>query len=911
MCQKISLPTTMRRSRFILSTGLLPLMLVLVLPARAQTSVPPTLPAGAASAVQAVRLAGSIDVDGRLDDAAWAAAPAIEGFRQNRPREGAPASQRTVVRVLYDDAALYVGARMYDTAPDSIISRLGRRDDNHLNADDFVVFLDPYHDRRSGFYFAVNVAGTLYDGTMFNDSNMDDSWDGVWVGKAARDAEGWTAEFRIPYSQLRFAKAEVQTWGVNFQRNLARRNEESRLRYVPSSENGFVSHFADLTGIERIRPPRGFEAVPYVTSRAAFTDGGAGNPFNDGSRYRVDAGADFKLGLSSNLTLSATVNPDFGQVEVDPAVVNLSGFETFFPERRPFFVEGSNVFNGFGNGGSGRNFGFNWVNNNFFYSRRVGRAPQGSLPPSAFSDRPDAARILGAGKVTGRVGQNNVGFMSALTGRGIARIAQADGTQGRVEVEPLTHYGVARALREFGGGQQGLGFMGTATNRFFDDDRLRDQINGQAYVGGVDGWVRLFDNRYVLKGFVAASHVAGTAARIATLQRSSTHYLQRPDRERFRFDPARTSLTGMMGRVMFDKLRGDVTLNAALGFVTPTYDINDAGFLGRTDLINPHFFIGKNYPRPHGIFQRRWMGTAVSGSWDFDGNRTGTLFWARSENTFRNFYTLGGNLFYNPPSTSNSLTRGGPLARNMGGFGVFVNASTDSRKRWQAFVDGGGNWGAWGTMWNGNVSLSYQPLPTLNVSLSPGVFHNLSKAQFVRQQLDATAGLDAPIGASVPKARYVVAEIDQWEIASSVRLNWTFSPTMSLQLFAQPLLSTGDYHRFGELARTRAYEFHRYGENGYGTVTEANNRVTVDPDGSGAAPSFSFNNPDFRFISLRGNAVFRWEYRPGSTLFLVWTQQADDFEQTGTFAVGRPVGRLFDERPDNVFAVKLTYWLGR
>ncbi|HYE57019.1 MAG TPA: sugar-binding protein, partial [Rhodothermales bacterium] len=289
---------------------------------RAQTSVTPTIPTTSSAAVQAVRVTGGIDVDGRLDEATWAAAPAIEGFRQNRPSEGAPASQRTVVRVLYDDNAIYVGARMYDTAPDSIISRLGRRDDNNLNSDDFVVFLDPYHDKRSGFYFAVNVAGTLYDGTMFNDSNMDDSWDGVWLGKTARDAEGWTAEFRIPYSQLRFAKAEVQTWGVNFQRNLARRNEESRLRYVPSSENGFVSHFADLTGIERIRPPRGFEAVPYVTSRAAFTDGGAGNPFNDGSRYKVDAGADVKLGLSSNLTLSATVNPDFGQVEVDPAVVN-------------------------------------------------------------------------------------------------------------------------------------------------------------------------------------------------------------------------------------------------------------------------------------------------------------------------------------------------------------------------------------------------------------------------------------------------------------------------------------------------------------------------------------------------------------------------------------------------------------
>jgi hypothetical protein len=884
------------------------IVLIPVMRARAQDSVAARLPGATPPMVnvQATRITTAIDLDGRLDEAAWASAPAVEGFRQKEPREGSPSTMRTVVRVVYDDDALYVGAKLYDPAPDSIIARLGRRD-NDGGSDAFMVGIDPFHDRRSGYFFGVNAAGVLVDGTMSNDSWMDDSWDGVWAGRTVRDAEGWTVEIKIPYSQIRFPKAEVQTWGINFARMIPRRQEEAFLRVVPSSENAFVSYFADLTGLERIQPSRGMEIVPYVTSQAALTSAAPGNPFNDGSDFKLSAGADFKLGVTPNLTLSATVNPDFGQVEVDPAVVNLSGFETFFPERRPFFVEGSSNYD-FGNGGSGRNIGFNWVGHELFYSRRIGRSPQGSLPQNEFSDYPSSARILGAAKLTGRVGQTNVGVLSSVTERTVAQI-QAAGARHGVEVEPVTHYGVARAQREFSGGKQGLGFIGTATNRFFNDDRLRDQINEAAYVGGVDGWVQVFGGNMVLKGWGAVSSVNGTAARMAALQQSSVHYMQRPDRKVARFDPTRTALTGFMTRIALDQLKGNTMVNAAFGAVSPTFDLNDLGFIGRTDLINAHLMAGQFFPRPTGIFQRRWMGAAVFGTWNFDGDRTGTGAFMRTENTFRNFWELNSTLFVVVSSYSPNLTRGGPVARSPGGVEFNISPETDGRKVWSADADFGGFFGPRERSRYASFGINWQPGTNVRVSMGPSLSRSTNEAQYVRRQLDATAALDAPLGASVPKARYVFGTINQWEVASNVRVNWTFSPTMSLQLFAQPLLSTGDYGDYKELARARSGDFNRYAETG--TVTEANNRVTVDPDGPGAAPSFSFNNPDFRFISLRGNAVFRWEYRPGSTLFLVWTQQADDFEQTGTFAVGRPVGRLFDERPDNVFAVKLTYWLGR
>jgi hypothetical protein len=402
--------------------------------------------------VRAVRAARPLSVDGTLSDPIWQTAERVTGFEQRDPNEGAAPTESTVVYVAYDGAALYVAARMYDAHPDSIVGRLGRRD-AMTNSDQFTVFVDPYHDRRSGYYFGVDAAGTLSDGTLYNDDWNDNTWDGVWEGKATRDALGWIAEFRIPFSQLRFIQRPEYVWGINFRRDIARKNEKDYLVYTPKNGAGFVSRFVDLVGIERVTPPPRVEILPYTTGKAEFAPRTPGNPFAKASSLSPGAGGDARIGLGPNLTLNATVNPDFGQVEVDPAVVNLSDVETFFQEKRPFFVEGSSIFD-FGHGGANNYWGFNWGEPRFFYSRRIGRAPQGTIPvgansDSSFADAPPGVHILGALKLTGKAGSSwNVGALSAITARETAWIDTSH-VIFRKEVEPLAYYGVFRAQKEF------------------------------------------------------------------------------------------------------------------------------------------------------------------------------------------------------------------------------------------------------------------------------------------------------------------------------------------------------------------------------------------------------------------------------------------------------------------------------
>src|SRR5256712_2233700 len=384
-------------------------------------SPPPALPAPPApQQLRAVRLAGgqAVSIDGTLNEPLWQTAERVTGFTQRDPTQGAVPTESTVVYIAYDDAALYIGARLYDSHPDSIVARLARRDQG-TNSDRFQVFIDSYHDKRSGFYFGISAAGTLYDGTLFNDEWDDDSWDGVWEGKVTRDSQGWTAELRIPYSQLRFVTQSQYVWGINFRRDIARKNEFDYLVYTPKNGSGFVSRFPDLVGIERIDPPRRIAVMPYMTSRAAFTPHAAGDTFNDGAKLSPGFGANPSIAMGSNLTLYATRIPDFVQVEVDPAVVNLSDVETFFNEKRPFFVEGSSIFN-FGFGGQRNFWGFNWSGPNFFYSRRIGRSLSlPSAPDNGFVDGSSGAHILGALKLTGKVaGSWNVGGLTAGAGGG-------------------------------------------------------------------------------------------------------------------------------------------------------------------------------------------------------------------------------------------------------------------------------------------------------------------------------------------------------------------------------------------------------------------------------------------------------------------------------------------------------------
>jgi hypothetical protein len=840
-------------------------------------------------------------IDGILTESIWNNGSGISEFTQRDPQEGKPASQLTTVHVAFDDNALYVAASMKDVHPDSIVARLGRRDE-HLESDYFAVYIDPYLDRRSGYFFGLNAGGTVYDGVLSNDDWSNSSWDGIWDGQVKINSQGWTAEMRIPFSQLRFHPQESYTWGINFRRDIARHNEEAYVAYKPKNESGFVSRFPLLTGIEGISSARNLEVLPYLRTKSEYIHTDAEDPFNDGSRHIPGFGADIKYGVSNNLTLDATFNPDFGQVEVDPAVVNLSDMETFFSEKRPFFIEGANIFD-FGWGGSNSFWSFNWGNPDFFYTRRIGRTPQGSIPDNDYADVPDGTRILSAGKMTGKAGEDwNIGTLHAVTAREFADF-EMTGQQSRTEVEPLTYYSVSRVQKEFDKGRQGMGFIYTTAWRDFEEDRLRDDINSSGTTFGVDGWTFLDREKvWVVSGWMGTSHIRGSRQRLLDLQTSSRHYFQRPDAGHVSVDSSATSLTGYAGRVTVNKQKGNITFNSAIGFIDPRFNVNDLGFFWRNDIINSHVAGGYKWTEPGRLTRDARFNVALFGSSDFDGNMTWGGIFANNWLQFHNYYSLSTSFAYNPETVNNRLTRGGPLTTNPPGWELNTWLNTDNRKSLVLSL------GTYGYFRNSDewyrgfeLDLEWKPSTKASISFGPEIFWNKEFAQWVDS-------FDDPTATSTYSSRYVFANMDQTELSASLRLNWTFTPKLSLQTYLQPLISSGNYYSFKELARPSSYEFNTYGEDG-SSISMTEDTYNVDPDGPGPADTFEFDNPDFNFKSLRGNMVLRWEYRPGSTLYLVWTQQRYEEEIIGDFQFSRSFKRLWTSPADNIFMIKFTYWL--
>jgi hypothetical protein len=848
--------------------------------------------------ILALRLTHQIELDGKLNEQVWLEPNGFENFIQRDPAEGAAPTEKTILRIAYDDDAIYVGARMYDSAPDSIVARLARRDE-WITSDHVTVYLDPYYDKRSGYFFTLNAGGTLIDGVLYNDGWDDESWDGVWEGKVNLDDEGWTAEMRIPFSQMRFNNNPVNVWGINFRRNIARKNERDYLVFIPKTEGGFVSHFADLRGMQQISSGGQVELIPYITARAEYIQHEEGDPFNSGSNYVPGAGADFKMGVGSNLILNATINPDFGQVEIDPAVINLSDVETFFPERRPFFIEGSTIFN-FGYGGARNYWGFNWSNPDFFYSRRIGRQPQGGIPDDVdYVDYPTGTHIIGAAKLTGKLGENwNVGTIQNITKREFARVS-TNGVHSDVEVEPLTYYGVIRAQNEINEGRQGIGIVSTATVREFNDNLLRDELNKSAFSLGLDGWTYLDASKtWVLAGWTGASYVNGNTTRMIDLQKSSRHYFQRPDADYLNVDSTANSLSGFAGRFYLNKQRGNFFVNTAFGIISPGFDVNDVGFIFRADQINWHVGGGYEWTDPTSFYQFMNMGAAVFQNYDFGGNVTWQGIFHFGFIEFPNYYSIDWTAFYNLESYNNTRTRGGPLTINPTGYGGDVILASDNRNDWIVRLGGSAYDGDPSWNWDVNAGLEFRFLPNLSFIIGPQFSRVFEYAQYVDT-------FDDPTATNTYGKRYVFAELDQKTFSASIRLNWTFTPKLSLQLYVQPLISAGDYTNYKELAYPGTYDFNNFGE---GNSTYDPDEGTADPDGDGPAEPIEIGNPDFNIRSFRGNAVLRWEYLPGSVIYFVWTQTRSAVEEIGDFQFDRAFSSMMLLEPDNIFMIKITYW---
>lgn len=851
--------------------------------------------------VSAIRVNSSIKVDGILEEETWKNHEPVSDFLQRDPVDGEKASEKTEVWVAYDESNLFVAAYCHDSDSKGVIGLLGRRDSD-VDSDWFFFSIDPYFDRRSGYTFGINPAGSIVDRVLSNDVNEDESWDGIWEGRVARVEDGWTLEMGIPFNQLRFPKKDSSIWGVNFQRTIKRKNEKVIFAWVPKEDNAFISRFARLEGIEKINPGRQIELYPYTLGQAQYGPAEPGNPFETGHKYLANAGLDLKIGLKSNLTLDMSINPDFGQVEVDPAVINLTAYETYYQEKRPFFIEGASIFDNFGRGGVYLNANLNWPNPRFFYSRRIGRAPQGDVIHNGYVSFPDRTTILGAFKLTGRLGSGwNFGLISAVTGREYATVDDQS-VRYKDEVEPLTYYGILRVQKDINGGQQGLGFVTTSVLRDLKSETLQAILNKEAFSLAADGWSFLDKKRaWVLSGWVGGTFMRGTPDEIYQLQQSSMHYFQRPDATHVHLDPEATSLLGWGGRLSLARQQGHGLVLFTAGALSPGFNPNDAGFQGSSsDLTEFMGLYGYHWTKPGKVFRQVMLIGGSSRQYDFGGNKVFDCLAVDLNGVLTNWWQFEYVFIYLPKTLNNKLTRGGPLALIPQGFLTQLNLRSDSRK--VVVLEGNFSFQKSvkrATEWMADFSLRFKPRSNLSLSIGPMIGGELNETQWVTRVRD-------PVMTETYGTRYVFGRINQKIVASEIRVNWIFTPRLSLQAYLQPFLAVGKYDRFKQLNRPRVYDYLIFGEKD-STLTQRDGEYQVDPDGDGPAPSFSITNPDFNYKSMRGTVVLRWEYRLGSLLYFVWTQNRADYSHPGDFSLGRDLGNLFTAPGDNIFLLKFSY----
>jgi len=897
--------------------------LVLSSPAAAQEGSEVSSAAEGVPTILASRIEGGLTLDGILDEEAWAQAVPATVFTQLDPFEGEEATEETQVYLLYDDEALYVGAILGDQSP--VSTRLGRRDGFLMDTDWLTISLDSYNDHRTGFKFEINPSGVRGDEALSGgqDRHGDSSWDPVWEAATHINDGGWTAELRIPFSQLRFGNAEEQEWGIQITRDIARNREKQLFSFTPKDEAGGIARFGHLEGIRDLPPPRGLELLPYVQSRAEFIPISQNenvdfeNPYRDGSDFFYGAGFDLKYRLSSNLTLGATINPDFGQVEVDPAVVNLTAFETRFQEKRPFFVEGAGIFS-FGQGGGGgggggmmRMFGGRGGDGGgatqLLYSRRIGDRPRGDVPDEAeYEDVPDATTILGAAKLTGQTANGwSIGFLEAVTGRETADFIDEFGQDGEADVAPLTNFLVARVRKDFRDGQSAFGAIGTAVNRDLADEVLASAIRSSAYSGGLDFFHEWADRAWSLSGQVAGSRIAGEPQVISEAQTNSTRYFQRPDAHHIELDPNATSLSGYTGSIQLRRQAGlHWRGNLEFSFTSPGFEVNDLGFQRDADRREAELQVQYQENRPGDVFRRVELSAEPKTSWNFNGDRLDTDLSIRANFTWLNYWSSRFSYQRTFESMDDRLTRGGPLAQKPSGHEVSLNQTTDFSKPITAFANVRYEWDEAGSdQTSYMLSLSLKTSSTWELSLGPRLTLNNSVAQYMGYQED-------PGATHTYGARYLFADLEQTTLSMDTRFNVTFTPDLSLELYAQPFIATGDYGAPKELMAPGTFEFTQYGVDAGEVSMDEEGNYTVDPDGAGPAESFTLYNLDFNRVSLRGTGVLRWEWRPGSTLFFVWQQNRSNRNGFGDFDLSRDADALFSGDAHNVFMVKATYWFG-
>lgn len=839
-------------------------------------------------------------IDGVIDETSWDLVEWTSDYVQNQPDNGKPPTEQTKMKIVYDDKNLYVAFVCLDKDPDGIVKRLSRRDGFE---GDWVEFnIDSYNDDRTGFSFTINAAGVKGDEFISNNgNNWDGSWNPIWYVKTQTNAEGWTAEMRIPLSQLRFGNEEEQIWGIQSTRRYFRAEERSLWQPIAQNAPGWVSEFGELRGIKGIKPQKQIEIQPYLLGQLDTYKEEAGNPFRDGSDIMGTAGLDAKIGITNDLTLDLTINPDFGQVDADPGAISLDGFEIFFEERRPFFVENKNIFD----------YSFGGNQDNLFFSRRIGRSPQGrtttDFDKGEFEDFPNNSTILGAAKFSGKTkGGWSVGVLESVTSKEFVEIELDErddiinglpekGTSRKELVEPLTNYFVSRIQKDFNDRNSYIGGIFTATNRDLEDNIMF--LHKNAYSGGLDFKHNWKDRKYYLEGSAVLSNVNGSEEAITRTQRSIVHLFQRVGAGHVEIDTSKTSLTGTGGKLEIGKGSGDWQYEFGGNWRSPELELNDLGFLRQADEVRQYSSVVRLWNKPTNWYRRANISAYQSTTYDFEGNFNNVYYQLNAYANLKNNWFVEVGSENNGHNFDKSDLRGGPRIRNSNDHLGYIYTGTDSRKKLSStigYVYGQASENAF-SFTRYELRFQYQPLNSLRINMTAKYESRPNKTQYVSQQdfNDVT--------------RYITGAVDFETISTVLRVNYTINPNLSIQYYGEPFIARGKYSDFNYVkdagAKKLSDRVQQYPNN---QITFADETYSIDEDSDGTT-DYSFGNPNFSAAQYRSNLVVRWEYIPGSEVFFVWSQGINGFGD-GSNDFGKIIDdQIFRQQPQNTFLIKATY----
>jgi hypothetical protein len=834
------------------------------------------------------------EIDGIIDDQIWENFDWEGDFTQFQPQNGKKPSQQTAFKIIYDNDNIYVAIKAYDSETDKIEQRMTRRDG--WEGDRVGVHIDSYNDKRTAFVFFVNASGVKNDGIMTNDGgDFDDSWDPIWQTKTSIDKDGWNAEMKIPLSQLRFSQKEEQHWGLQVVRDIFRESEKSLWQHIPSGIPGWTSHYGEIEGIKSIKPKRQVEIAPFVVGKFDKYEKEEGNPYSTGKDLTYNIGLDGKIGITNNMILDFTINPDFGQVEADPSEVNLSAFESFFSEKRPFFIEGKNITDyQITPGGSP------WSSDNLFYSRRIGRRPHGEpdLGDNEYADIPDNTRIIGAFKLTGKTKNGwSVGIIENIANEEIAEI-DTEGERHEEVVEPYTNYLLGRIQKDINKGNTIIGGMFTTTHRRLKDTGL-DNLNSNALTGGVDFRQYFLNKKYYLSAMLVTSKINGSTEAMLEQQTSSRRYYQRPDANYLSIDSSLTFLTGHGGNISFGK-----QTNSGLRFRfnttwrSPGLELNDVGYMRQANTVFQYLWAGYSITKPFSVFRRININMNQWSGWDFGSVN---LFNGGNINLllqFTNLWAISGGYNIDFENISNTMLRGGSSMKMPGSQNYRFSFGTNYTKkiRFNGSVSRNKGNENYQESIRYSTKITYQPIDNISFSLNPGFSSYSTDLQYIDEFSYNN------------ESRYIFGKMAQKTFTLTARVDFNITPDLTIQFYASPFVSAGDFSEFKRITSPKADNYtDRFRLFGNEILySEENNNYSVYESAS-AESDYSFDNPDFNFKQFRSNLVVRWEYIPGSIFYMVWSQGKTASDEYGTFSYADDMGDLFRTTGQNTFLIKISH----